>query len=248
MKRIGQTFTERQKYDFGTGLDIQETNVRFYTFSKDTGETIDSRIFDFEKPPLGLKELQARNNVYVTADAKGMIQPFYNKMVQSYFTKDSGYKHAVKTGLSIIGQIYIPFADSKVSDCAVRVSYNPEIGVKSNVPFTDTVVAADEITEGTISFADFFNQVSPSISVTQLSDNAIEVQLVDGAGQKIEKAGVKIYGKTDGGFLVFSESVTDAAGVAMFRFMPLGLEAGDVASVEFGFKWVSNLGNIKVVA
>ena len=222
---------------FGVGLEVGEGFIRFYTYKAD-GSTIDSRTYDFSSPPLAAKELSARDNIYVVADSFGKIDPFYNKMAESFGVKASGYDHARKLDKHVIGQIYIPFRDAQISECSVRITYGEEIGYQSNL----------EIKEVVRDFAAFFSLVSPTLKAVVTDSGDIEVSLVNSQTKPIRREGVKIYAKTDGGFLPFVERLTNADGKALFRYMPLGLLTGEAVMVEFGFKWSSNLARIEMVA
>jgi len=222
---------------FGVGLEVGEGFIRFYTYKAD-GSTIDSRTYDFSSPPLAAKELSARDNIYVVADSFGKIDPFYNKMAESFLVKASGYDHARKLDKHVIGQIYIPFRDAQISECSVRITYGEEIGYQSNV----------EIKEVVKDYAAFFSLVSPTLKAVATDSGDIEVSLVNSQAKPIRREGVKIYAKTDGGFLPFVERLTNADGKALFRYMPLGLVSGETVTVEFGFKWSSNLARIEMVA
>ena len=222
---------------FGVGLEVSEGSIRFYTYKAD-GSTIDSRTYDFSSPPLAAKELSARDNIYVVADSFGKIDPFYNKMAESFWVKASGYDHARKLDKHVIGQIYIPFRDAQISECSVRITYGEEIGYQSNV----------EIKEVVKDYAAFFSLVSPTLRAVATDSGDIEVSLVNSQAKPIRREGVKIYAKTDGGFLPFVERLTNADGKALFRYMPLGLVSGETVTVEFGFKWSSNLARIEMVA
>jgi hypothetical protein len=236
MKKIGITKAPQSPFNFGVGVEVLDSSVRFYTYNAE-GQTIDSRVFDFESKPLGLKELHVQNNIYVVADADGILEPYYNKMLASYFEKSSGYKHITKKNKNVIGQIYIPFWDSSVADCALRLTYS-EPGYTCNVPVTDHDV---------LDYKGFFFSVMPTIKAA-LEGDRITVQLVDENGADLKRPGVKIYAKTDGGQLVFNERSTDADGKAVFKLLTQGFEPSDVATVEFGFKWVSNVTNVQVQA
>ena len=222
---------------FGVGLEVSEGSIRFYTYKAD-GSTIDSRTYDFSSPPLAAKELSARDNIYVVADSFGKIDPFYNKMAESFWVKASGYDHARKLDKHVIGQIYIPFRDAQISECSVRITYGEEIGYQSNV----------EIKEVVKDYAAFFSLVSPTLKAVATDSGDIEVSLVNSQAKPIRREGVKIYAKTDGGFLPFVERLTNADGKALFRYVPLGLVSGETVTVEFGFKWSSNLARIEMVA
>jgi hypothetical protein len=221
---------------FGVGLEVGEGFIRFYTYKAD-GSTIDSRTYDFPSPPLAAKELSARDNIYVVADSFGKIDPFYNKMAESFWVKASGYDHARKLDKHVIGQIYIPFQDAQISECSVRITYCEEMGYQSNV----------EIKEIVKDFAAFFSSVSPTLRALATESGDIEVSLINEHASPIRREGVKIYAKTDGGFLPYVERLTNAEGKAIFRYMPLGLLAGEAAMIEFGFKWSSNLARIEMV-
>jgi hypothetical protein len=237
MKHIAKALANNgNPLGFGVGLEIEGNKITFST-TKD-GVAICKKTFDFEDKPVALKELSARDNIYVIADSEGVIQPFYNKMAESYYTKSSGYDHIRKQNKFAIGQIYIPFADATIDECSVRITYGEEFGYESNV----------EITEEVTDFGKFFNDVSPTLTATKESNGTIKVQITDSLGAPIKKAGVKLYAKTDGGQLVFNEKSTNEGGNASFKLLTAGFEAGDEATVEFGFKWSSNLARVKVAA
>jgi|LauGreDrversion4_2_1035121.scaffolds.fasta_scaffold207573_2 hypothetical protein len=238
MKKIARSVADGLfVLQFGVGLEVREGSIRFYTYKAD-GSTIDSRTYDFPSPPLAAKELSARDNIYVVADSFGKIDPFYNKMAESFGVKASGYDHARKLDKHVIGQIYIPFRDAQISECSVRITYGEEIGYQSNV----------EIKEVVKDYAAFFSLVSPTLKAVATDSGDIEVSLVNSQAKPIRREGVKIYAKTDGGFLPFVERLTNADGKALFRYMPLGLVSGETVTVEFGFKWSSNLARIEMVA
>lgn len=237
MKQLAKSLAQNgYPIKFGVGIEILESSIRFYTFDADK-KIIDSRLFDFSNKPLALKELAARDNIYVVADAAGYLEPFYNKMAVSSIIKSSGYDHARKKNKHVIGQIYIPFADANISECSARITYSEEGGYESNVTIDRNVE----------DFGAFFDEVSPTLKAEVVS-SGIKVQVIDSLQAPIAKAGVKIYAKTDGGQLVFSEKTTDATGAAVFKLLTPGFEQGDEATVEFGFKWVSNLARVKVAA
>jgi len=235
MKQIAKSLSSAP-IPFLVRLDIEENSITFSTFKEN--KKINSRTFDFNNKPLALKELSARDNVYILADDNGFIEPFYNKMAQSFSIKASGYIHTNTKNKHAIGQIYIPFADSSIDDCSVRITYGEEYGYISNV----------EITEEVIDFGKFFNDVSPTLTATKQSDGSIKVQITDSFMTPIQKPGVKIYAKTDGGQLVFNEKTTKEDGSATFKLLTTGFEPGEEATVEFGFKWSSNLARVKVAA
>lgn len=236
LKTIAKAAEQTKSIFFLVSIKLEENKIIFKT--KKDNETISTREFDFLNKPLGLKELSARDNIYILADKKGNIQPFYNKMADSFLTKSSGYAHIRSKNMTCIAQIYIPFADSPMSDCAVRITYNEDFGYECNQNIST------EVTD----FGAFFNEVSPTLTATKQGDGSIKVQIVDSIMTPIQKAGVKIYAKTDGGQLVFNEKVTKEDGTASFKLLTTGFEAGDEATVEFGFKWSSNLARVKVAA
>jgi len=238
MKKLARSIAEGLFCpEFGVGLEVNENSVRFYTYQAD-GVTLDSRTYDFTSPPLAAKELSARDNIYVVADRFGKIDPFYNKMAESYWVKASGYDHARKLDKHVIGQIYIPFRDALISECSARITYGEEAGYQSNV----------EIKEVVRDFGAFFSSVSPALKAVATESGDIEVSLINAQSKPIRREGIKIYAKTDAGFLPFVERLTNSEGKALFRYMPLGLLAGEAAVVEFGFKWSSNLARIEMVA
>lgn len=235
MKNIAKSLST-SPIPFKVRLDINDSSITFSTFKGE--QKVNSRTFDFNDKPLASKELSARDNIYVVADENGFIEPFYNKMANSFNTKASGYAHIRNKNKHGIGQIYIPFADSSIDDCSVRITYGEEHGYISNIEIND------EVTD----FGKFFDDVSPTLTASKEAGGSIKVQLTDSKGTSIKKAGVKLYAKTDGGQLVFNEKTTKEDGSASFKLLTTGFEAGDEATVEFGFKWSSNLARVKVAA
>jgi hypothetical protein len=200
---------------------------------------------DFVRQYLNAKEISEATNIYILVDSKGQFQGFKSKMVESYLTKESGFEFANKNGYLIAGQIYVPFSDTKFEDWGIRLNFNAE----QDVP--DDFVNSEFVETSVKSFHDFTYKQFPSLKTVDVASidggKKITVQLTK-QGIPVKKGGVRVFAKTSSGYLPNTEAYTDEDGIAKFKALPLGLDSGESMTVEFGFKWVTNLERTEVVA
>lgn len=186
---------------------------------------------------LSPKEIAPYNNVYFCMESYGRFVRPFNKMMDSYAGKEPGGLFLRRSSQSCFAQLLIPFPDSKWEDMALRLTVNAEAGYWLDIGKAPVEVGNSK--EGYDAFsADVFPTIAaetPEVNVAQDSVTTL------GFAVTPAKAGVRLYFKTDAGYLPITEVETDAAGKASVRFSARDLLPGDQASVEAGFKWVSNV-------
>lgn len=187
------------------------------------------------------------SSLYIAFDeSRCKILPPYNKMAESYLTKDNGGQHINKIQKNIIAQILLPFSDDVGDNFVVRFTVNENLGFWASHD-------AEQIENSQDSYHDFAARLMPRLKVDNTSlhvnsqdKNLIGVQLVDANGVDLNRPEVKIYAKCDAGYLAKREMETDADGRVNFPFFASGLEDGDEATIEVGFKWFSNIANCQM--
>ena len=186
-------------------------------------------------------------SLYLAFDAvQRKLLPPYNKMAESFQTKDHGSHHIDKIQRNVIAQILMPFTDRRGDDFAVRFSVNDDLGFWSSED-------AELIKNDQQAYLDFSMRFFPKLQVEEQSlhlgrdqREQISVQLIGPDGIALARSDVGIYAKCDAGYLAKREAVTDINGRVRFSYAAMGLDEGDQATVEFGFKWYSNVARCPV--
>jgi hypothetical protein len=200
---------------------------------------------DFVRSFIGAKELSDATNIYILTDNRGNFVALRSKMTQTYLTKQSGFEYAKQNQLVVVGQIYIPFADTPFNEWVLRLNFQPQQDLPAEFS------SAEEVGSTLQEFHNFAYKNFPSLRiVSQVDANGgkkILVQLTK-EGVDVAKPGVRVFAKSSSGYLAKTESYTDANGQASFIAIPMGLDASDKMTPEFGFKWVTNLARVDVAA
>ena len=200
---------------------------------------------EFIKSYVGKKELSEATNLYILIDGNGVFHSIRPKMVESFLSKKSGFDYSKQQKLFIAGQIYISFSDTQYDEWVLRLNFNPEQEIPAY--FQEGTFVGSQLED----FHAFTYSTFPSIKVVGVdkTDNGsrIKVQLTK-AGQDVSKSGVRVFAKASSGYLAKTESYTDESGQASFTAIRLGLEASEDMTVEFGFKWLSNVTRQQVAA
>lgn len=228
------------EFPFGVIAQPADAGYRL-TWFKDKNNLPESTLIDrdFIRKRCGPKELTDYCSVYIEVDLfTGIITAVHNKMATTILTKSNGREYAMKHGVTIAAQLYIPFADSEPSDWLLRVNANPSMGI--DVPErTPTVPNTRE------AFYAVAAEVLPSIEIVhskRLESGCYEIaaQLTH-QHQPLAKAGIRLFANAESGYLSKHEAYTDAQGIALFRARRLDLEPIDAMTVELGFKYAKNL-------
>lgn len=192
------------------------------------------------------REFSECTHVYViVSTTDGTILRVRQKLVETYFTKNSGmhYNAMLARDEFIVAQVYIPFADSPTTDWSVRVNADPSIKAEA----TGDVGVVGDTHEALAGFSRF---CYPSIHVvgTQVQfDGAIAItaQLMF-QGQPLARSGTRIFVKSATGYINRREARTDANGQITVLARKLDLPSDEPMTVEFGFKYYSNMGHVDV--
>ncbi len=224
------------------GQQFDADNVLRTCESPDAVVTITEEMVRRHLGPRGMTDMC---HVYVEfAPGSTSNVRMFNRAIETYLDKRDGTSYAMNAKAPVLAQIYIPFSDSPFADWAIRVNANPNI--KSEFP-------ADALQIGSSSdeLHDFAAGVYPSLAVIAAADTQdgckeIVVQVTANGGYPVAKAGVKVLAKWTAGYVNKAEATTDSSGRATFKARRLDLDAEDAMSVQFGFKFWTNLSNVNV--
>lgn len=238
---------------------ISDTDVNFInsngiTFAKWNSEST-------EKSSLGLsfdeikKYIQSPKrlisegtNIYITINDNGEVNTPIFKMIETNQTKMGGMEFIKYKSIgNVVGQIYIPFADSADEEYTIRLNIREENVSKLLSLVPDAVKVENEDS----AFATFYYEHSPRVSLVDVKKEGdwskVKVQLTY-QGSALNKSNVRVFAKSASGYIAKTEVYTDANGQAEFKVQPLGLDSGETMKVEIGFKYISNIVSADVAA
>ncbi|WP_323016495.1 hypothetical protein [Castellaniella sp.] len=195
---------------------------------------------------IGHNERSEINSVYVFLGEHGELI-LRNKMMESEASRRPGmvYLKNLQTKLPNIGQVYLPFTNGTLKDAAVRLNVPTQADIDALGVKDYTLVENDHH-----AYVAFSNSVYPSVTTRAVKSKnytTIFAKVVRG-GKPLKRSGMKVYAKTDAGYLNRRYAVTDKNGVAEFRFAPMLLDPGDKATVKIGFRYYSNLDSVEITA
>lgn len=198
-----------------------------------------------EQFPATDREKTDSMNIYMVATPEGI--KLVNKYAESYYTNAPGGLFVRVLGYPTVGQIYIPFRDSPISDWAVRINSITTLSPTGNFNLIETPVPNSE--EGFVGVA---NQVLPNLRFESLlpqEDGAYKclIQLTFN-GQDLAKSGVDITAKSDSGYIAVRQLPTDQTGKVEFTLRRLDLSPEQEMLVTFGFKLRTNVINVNIPA
>jgi hypothetical protein len=200
----------------------------------------------FLRARCGPRELADCTSLYVEIDlASGLISRVHNRYATTLLTKNNGREYALKNSTLIAAQIYIPFADSPVTDWVIRANANPDFGI-------DIPGNTEDVANTSEAFLAFAKRMHPSINtlgVTSIDEAAgvFEVEAQLGLNdQPCRREGVRLFANSESGYLNKREAFTDPEGIARFRARRLDLAAEDIMQVELGFKFSRNVCRVDI--
>lgn len=192
------------------------------------------------------REFSECTHIYVIVSTlDGSLQRVRHKLIETYFTKNSGEHYSAMIGSEefIVAQVYIPFADSPTEDWVVRVNADPDIKAEA-VGVIGEVEATHEALGG------FARACYPSIHVSSVKTQtdgsiAITAQLMF-HGLPLPRNGVRMFVKSASGYVNRREVRTDENGQVTVLARKLDIPSDELMTVEFGFKYFSNMGRVDV--
>ena len=184
-------------------------------------------------------------NVYMVATPQGV--KLVNKYAESYYSNAPGGIYTRVLGYPTVGQIYIPFRDSSISDWAVRLN-----SITTITPVGDFDLISEPVPNSEEGFVGVANQVLPNLEVLSLSpqpDGTVkcQVQLMFN-GNPLSKSGIDVCAESDSGYISIKQLTTDQNGLVEFTFRRLDLQMSDIMLVNLGFKLRRYVTNVIVSA
>ena len=178
------------------------------------------------------------SNIFIVMDEFGRIRNPYNKYPHSMISKVDSTALLMDKFVHGIAQIYLSHHEESFDGDGLRITVHPDLGHDSNIEF-DQIVSNDPAAYG--AFAENFLPVinAPAEIVCpagQVVDIPIRVMRPNGLPYSGD---CHVYSKCDTGFVV-TRKVNALDGVAVIRYMALGLESGASAEIKIGFKWYEN--------
>lgn len=233
--------TEAIDFNFGLKVEKADDGWMIGWFRKDAKPDMLLVNEAYIRARVGKRELAEASNIYVELDGGGRVATVHNKMATTLATKTNGKEYALQNNVTVGAQIYIPFPDSPFSEWVLRVNYDPEV--------SDSPKAGIEVLNSLQSFQDFADSLFPRVSASVVSKDGelitLKAQLTQG-GKALPKKDVRIFVSSPVGYVNKREIYTDAKGVAMVKVRRLDLDPSDKMSVEFGFKFTSNVASVEV--
>jgi hypothetical protein len=217
--------------------NISEINGEYkFLFVNEKGKSITFSFTEenfFEQFLATDREKTDSMNIYIVPTEQGV--KLVNKYAESYYTNAPGGLFIRVLGYDIVGQIYIPFADSPISDWAVRINSVTPLSPQGNIEFHETPIPNTE--QG---FNDIASHLLPGLRLVNLSlqdDETYdcEIQLTY-QGQDLAKSGVDICAKSISGYIPVRQISSDQDGKSKFKIRRLDLEPSDEMTATFGFK------------
>ena len=201
---------------------------------------------------VGPREVSDCANLYYEVSVLGALVQLSNKMIASFFTKNSGYEYCRKNSTIVAAQVVVPFANSPFEDWVLRVNTNQETGA---IPGLDPAIEAAATVVPVDGFTPFMESIWPTLKIVGTdkipdlapgaSGSRVTAQLMVG-GAPAARAGVSIFAKAASGYIARETVETDASGKVSFNTYRLGLATSDDMTVKLGFKYRSNVANAKV--
>jgi hypothetical protein len=198
-----------------------------------------------EQFPATDREKTDSMNIYLIATPAGV--KLINKYAESYYTNAPGSLLTRILGYPTVGQIYIPFANSPISDWAVRLNTISALTPTGNFDLVEPAV--DNSEQG---FLTVINQMLPSLEIVEIvpaTGDLIKCKLqLTLNGQAVLRAGVDVRATCDSGYIAVRQLVTDQEGTVEFTLRRLDLLPTDPMTVTFGFKLRTNVISVDIPA
>lgn len=195
------------------------------------------------KDSLGASEFTDCTSIYfqISPDAANGVV-VRSKMADSTVSKVGGGNYVKRLGTPVMAQLYIPFKDATLDECALRVNVNttefPDPIIDPSFGQPETVALTEEAL--TLFFVENMPGITEVETVSMPEGFSTKVQVTMN-GQPVNREGVRLFIKGAAGYFPVRERYTDAQGQTTFAAMPLGLKPEDQFVGEIGFKFVTNV-------
>jgi len=180
------------------------------------------------------------SDINILMEENGSINIPHNKFVYTKLGKIDGAGYVLLKNVCGIGQLHVSHPTGSFENDGLRISVNEEIGYVSNKEFDV------EVSKYGTDYSDFmnlwYNTLYSADTTICPSDGMVEIPVtISGPDGAIfdENNGLFLYAKCDAGYLPRTQ-IELVDGGAKIRFMALGLEVGEKATVKIGFKNYDN--------
>jgi hypothetical protein len=161
---------------------------------------------------------------------------------------DAGTYHSSVLQLFPMAAIYVPFADSPISDWAIAVNCGPEDGEMNEITLGDGLERLDGVSIPTTGELLVFPVVKFSGSSAVIAPNnevQVDFHLEAADGSAITSTDADVYLDTIGGYLT-KKRVRTSGGQGSVVLRAEGLQSGDVVKIKCGFKHFSGTDDFMV--
>jgi len=178
-----------------------------------------------------------------SAGTAGLPLAPFNRFPVSLASKMPAPRHLAVAGVNLPLQVYVPFKTCDFTQCSFRLTLHPDYGLIGNLD------PGPEHTAGEIPAIG--RKALPSLRLNAPSalepdaSATVDVRVVTGRGRPIGDVVPEIFLEATGGYLPHRRARADA-GTASFRFMALGLEAGDTVRLKAGFRHFSGVAEAEI--
>ena len=161
---------------------------------------------------------------------------------------DAGAYHRSVMQIFPTAAVYVPFADSPISEWAIGISCGPEDNDSNKIEFGSNITAEEGVSFPLTGELNVFPKVkflSQTASTNENSDVEISFRLESADGSPIVDVDAEIYLDVTAGYLTKKRVKTlNGAGTTTFR--PDGLARGESAKIKCGFKYYSGTDDVTV--
>ena len=175
--------------------------------------------------------------LYCAGSAGVPLAPF-NRYPVSFAARMPATRHLAVAGVNLPLQIYVPFRTDDFESASVCLTLHPDYGLIGNLDPGAEHTAAGIQAMGRKALPslrlDAPARIAPEGSAT------VALKLVDSRGRRVSDARCEVYLEATGGYLPQRRVQVDN-GTGAFRFMALGLEAGESVRLKAGFRHFSGV-------
>lgn len=246
----------RKNAPFKAAITLSDSTLSFTVQARSEAEVDRTRTVDLEalrsRPDFGDHSLfTIYDKVCTNSDLvnPNVFENISNLYAATAATKmDAGAYHRSVLQLFPMAAIYVPLADSPVSDWSIAINCGPEDGEMNEITLGQGLERVDGISIPTTGELLVFPVVKFDASSTTVAPNGevhVTFHLERPDGSRITDVEAEIYLDTTGGYLT-KKRVRTAAGKGSVTFRPNGLQAGDVVKIKCGFKHFSGTDDLMV--
>jgi len=179
---------------------------------------------------------------YCAGTAGVPLAPF-NRYPVSFAARMPAPRHLAVAGVNLPLQIYVPFRTCEFDSCSFRLTLHPDHGPVGNLDSGPEHTASEIPAIGRKALPSLRLEAPASIAPEGVAE--IGVKVVTGRSRLIGDAAPEIFLEATGGYLPHQRVRADA-GTASFRFMALGLVAGESVRLKAGFRHFSGVAEAEI--